>query len=86
MTTKRAFRDFLPPEKLEQITKMAQRCASPLPWETDVTRANEKIFELWMACELAKEFLKPDLVEPGRTVFWKLVKALASAEKMEVEP
>ena len=37
------------PDKMDLIIKMAQRCASPLPWEPDVTRANEKIFELWTA-------------------------------------
>lgn len=32
------------------------------------------------ACKAAKEYLEPDLVEPGRTVFWNLVKALKAAE------
>ena len=35
--------------------------------------------ELLEACAAAKLFLEPDLVEPGRTVFWKLVDALAKA-------
>lgn len=33
------------------------------------------------ACKAAKTYLEPDLVEPGRTVFWKLVKALAAAQE-----
>ena len=36
--------------------------------------------ELLEACKAAKKFLEPDLVEPGRTVFWKLVNAIAKAE------
>lgn len=36
--------------------------------------------ELLEACEAAKEFLVPNLVEPGRTVFWKLVAALEKAK------
>jgi len=32
------------------------------------------------ACEEAKKYLEPDLVEPGRTVFWKLVAALKAAK------
>ncbi|KKL67469.1 hypothetical protein LCGC14_2134710 [marine sediment metagenome] len=37
--------------------------------------------ELLAACEAAKKYLEPDLVEPGRTVFWGLVKAIKSANK-----
>lgn len=40
---------------------------------------------LLAACEAAKKYLEPDLVEPGRSVFWKLVQAIAKAEKT-VEP
>lgn len=36
--------------------------------------------ELLAACEAAKKHLEPDLVEPGRTVFWKLVDAIAKAK------
>jgi len=36
--------------------------------------------ELFEACEAAKKHLKYDLVEPGRTVFWKLVDALKKAK------
>jgi len=32
------------------------------------------------ACEGAKKYLEPDLVEPSRTVFWKLVAALKAAK------
>jgi len=32
------------------------------------------------ACKEAKKYLEPDLVEPGRTVFWKLVAALQTAQ------
>ncbi len=35
--------------------------------------------ELLEACQMAKKYLEPDLVEPGRTVFWKLVAALIKA-------
>lgn len=35
--------------------------------------------ELLEACGAAKKLLEPDLVEPGRTVFWKLVAAIAKA-------
>lgn len=42
-------RETASPEKLDKIIKMAKMCASPLPWENDITKANEKIFELWTA-------------------------------------
>ena len=32
------------------------------------------------ACHAAKKYTQGDLVEPGRTVFWKLVAAIAKAE------
>lgn len=35
--------------------------------------------DLLAACEKAKKFLVPDLVEPGRTVFWELVFAIRKA-------
>lgn len=35
--------------------------------------------DLYEACEQAKKYLERDLVEPGRTVFWNLVAALAKA-------
>ena len=35
--------------------------------------------DLLAACEQAKAYLKPELNEPGRTVFWNLVAALAKA-------
>lgn len=37
--------------------------------------------QLARACEVAKKYLEPELVEPGRTVFWGLVKALAEYAK-----
>lgn len=36
--------------------------------------------DLLEACKAAKKYLEPDLVEPGRTVFWSLVNAIAKAE------
>lgn len=36
--------------------------------------------DLLEAAKAAKKFLETDLVEPGRTVFWKLVDAIAKAE------
>ena len=35
--------------------------------------------DLYETCEQAKKYLERDLVEPGRTVFWNLVAALAKA-------
>ena len=40
-------------------------------------KAMERVCE---AAKEAKEYLKTDLVEPGRSVFWKLVDALAAFE------
>ncbi len=37
---------------------------------------HEDILPLIEAAKKAKKYLEPDLVEPGRTVFWKLVEAL----------
>lgn len=36
--------------------------------------------ELLEAAKAAKKYLEPNLVEPGRTVFWNLVAAIAKAE------
>ncbi len=36
--------------------------------------------DLLAACEAAKKYLEPDLVEPGRTVFWNLVASIAKAK------
>lgn len=36
--------------------------------------------KLAAACRDAKQHLQPDLVEPGRTVFWKLVDAISKYE------
>lgn len=49
----------------------------------DEAMANARLIaaapELLEACKAAKKYLEPDLVEPGRTVFWKLVEAIAEA-------
>lgn len=36
--------------------------------------------DLLKACEVAKQYLEPDLIEPGRTVFWNLVEAIKKAK------
>jgi hypothetical protein len=36
--------------------------------------------ELLKACKAAKKYLEPHLLEPGRTIFWNLVTAIAKAE------
>lgn len=38
------------------------------------------IMELLAACKRAKSCLEPCLTEPGRTVFWDLVRVIAKAE------
>ncbi len=43
--------------------------------------AREINADLLAACKAAKKYLEPDLVEPGRTVFWKLVEAIAKSEQ-----
>lgn len=49
-----------------------------------IDRANAKLIaaapDLLEACKMAKKYLEPDLIEPGRTVFWKLVEAIKKAE------
>ena len=37
-------------------------------------------YDLLEAAKAAKTYLEPELVEPGRTVFWKLVAAIKRAE------
>ena len=48
------------------------------------SRENDRLIaaapDLLEACKAAKKFLEPDLVEPGRTVFWNLVEAIKKAE------
>ena len=48
-----------------------------------MTMANSKLIaaapDLLEACKAAKKHLEPDLVEPGKTVFWKLVSAIKKA-------
>lgn len=36
--------------------------------------------DLLEACRQAKKYLDPELVEPGRTLFWRLVEVIAKAE------
>lgn len=36
--------------------------------------------DLLSACKAAKKYLEPSLTEPGRTVFWMLVDAIAKAK------
>jgi len=56
----------------------------------DVAEANAKLIaaspDLLEACKGAKKYLQEDLVEPGRTVFWKLVSAINKAEKGKYHP
>lgn len=40
----------------------------------------EQHAELLAAAKEAKKYLEPNLVEPGRTVFWRLVEAITKAE------
>ena len=42
--------------------------------------AQQSTIELLAAAKQARDHLKPDLVEPGRTVFWKLVETINRAE------
>jgi hypothetical protein len=39
--------------------------------------------DLIKACLAAKKYLEPDLVEPGRTVFWNLVAAIKRVQEGE---
>lgn len=71
------------PDKLDKITKMAQRCASPLPWETDITRANEKIFELWKAL-VAYQGANRMHNDAEAALYDQALEALAKAESWEV--
>jgi len=48
--------------------------------EAYIAKIEQNRDALLEACKEAKKYLEPDLVEPGRTVFWKLVKAIAHAE------
>jgi hypothetical protein len=41
--------------------------------------------KLLTACKEAKKYLEPDLVEPGRTVFWRLVDSIHVAEGKRVD-
>jgi hypothetical protein len=47
----------------------------------DIVRACNNFDQLLAVCKAAREYLIPDLVEPGRTVFWKLNAVITEAEK-----
>jgi len=53
--------------------------------EMETTDGNARLIasvpDLLQACEAAKKYLEPDLVEPGRTVFWNLVAAIKKAKE-----
>lgn len=36
--------------------------------------------DLLAVCKAAKKYLEPELIEPGRSIFWDLVSAIAKAE------
>ncbi len=44
----------------------------------------EPVLKLLNAARAAKKYLEPDLVEPGRTVFWGLVNAIKGMERANV--
>jgi hypothetical protein len=48
--------------------------------ERAIAEAREMSQLLLEACKMAKFHLQPDLVEPGRTVFWKMVDVINKAE------
>ena len=47
--------------------------------ERDCLRRQRDV--LLTAANAAKKYLESDLVEPGRTVFWKLVEAIKDSEE-----
>lgn len=53
-----------------------EEVANELKANADLIAAAPDLLE---ACQAAKRYLEPDLVEPGRTVFWKLVEAIKKA-------
>lgn len=84
--TKGKWRYSKPTEEFGVVWKSNVRIAdaaiNDLP--LDEQRANAHLIaaapELLEACKAAKKYLEPDLVEPGRTVFWNLVAAIKKAE------
>lgn len=74
------------PEKLNRIIEAVRQHNSPLPYENDVTRANEKIFELWTALNNMMLLYqnKDNQHRPGQYAD-EAKEVLASAQKMEVE-
>lgn len=59
---------------------LKQRGPMPVEVENDPHTLNAADPELLAAAKQARDFLIDDLVEPGRTVFWKLVAAINKAE------
>ena len=51
----------------------------PIPQAKKVATLCASAQDLLTACEAAREYLKPELDEPGRSVFWMLVAAVAKA-------
>lgn len=52
----------------------------------EINRRLDAYPDLLAACQAAKKYLEPDLVEPGRTVFWKLVAAIEKAVPIAHSP
>ena len=81
----------LTPERIEQIRLSADSCYSvdDDDWNDlcDMALANARLLaavpDLLDACQKAKKFLEPNLVEPGRSIFWQLVDAINKATKEE---
>jgi hypothetical protein len=66
------------PDVYESADLDAHRRAKTDPWEANA-RLIAAAPDLLSACAAAKQFLIKDLEEPGRTVFWNLVDAIAKA-------
>ncbi|MDR6826501.1 hypothetical protein J2X48_000695 [Bosea sp. BE271] len=57
-----------------------QIIASLSPAATQAPAVDPNVERLLTAAKAAKRYLEPDLVEPGRTVFWTLVSAINAME------
>lgn len=64
------------PLTLPGVTEIDKHFQTGAHWAIE----SELVKGLVEAAKQAKKHLEPDLVEPGRTVFWDLVKALAAYE------
>jgi hypothetical protein len=71
--TRNKFNKHIPPD--EQWEQLYMKASA----ERDKLKAQRNA--LLAAAKAAKKYLEPDLVEPGRTVFWNLVAAIEEAEK-----